>query len=41
MRVAKMRMFHWMCRHTRLDKIRNKVIRNKVGVTFMGSDEIG
>ncbi|XP_070028721.1 uncharacterized protein [Nicotiana sylvestris] len=32
MRVAKMRMLRWMCGHTRLDKIRNEVIRDKVGV---------
>ena len=25
-------MLRWMCGHTRKDKIRNKVIRNKVGV---------
>jgi len=26
MRVAEMRMICWICGHTRLDKIRNKVI---------------
>ena len=32
MSVAEMRMLRCMCRHTRLDKIRNECIRNKVGV---------
>ncbi|XP_019238436.1 PREDICTED: uncharacterized protein LOC109218522 [Nicotiana attenuata] len=32
MKVAKMRMLRWMCGHTRIDKIRNEVIRDKVGV---------
>ncbi|XP_070019320.1 uncharacterized protein [Nicotiana sylvestris] len=27
-----MRMLRWMCGHTRLDRIRNEVIRDKVGV---------
>jgi len=30
--VAKMRMIRWMCKFTRLDKIRNEVIREKVAV---------
>ncbi|XP_070056715.1 uncharacterized protein [Nicotiana tomentosiformis] len=30
--VAEMRMLRWMCEHTRKDGIRNKVIRDKVGV---------
>ncbi|XP_070020888.1 uncharacterized protein [Nicotiana sylvestris] len=29
---AQMRMLRWMCGHTKLDKIRNEVIREKVGV---------
>ena len=32
MRVVEMRMIRWICGHTRLDKIRNKVIRGKIGV---------
>ena len=32
MRVAEMRMLRWMCGHTRLDRIRNEKIREKVGV---------
>ena len=32
MRVAKMRMIRWICGHTRLDKIRNQVIRSTIGV---------
>jgi len=30
--VAEMRMIRWICGHTRLDKIRNEVVRGKVGV---------
>ena len=30
--VAKIRMLRWMCGHTLLDKIKNDVIRSKVGV---------
>jgi len=32
MRVAEMRMTRWMCGHMRLDKIRNEVIKGKIGV---------
>ncbi|KAG5581194.1 hypothetical protein H5410_051821 [Solanum commersonii] len=32
MHVAKMRLLRWMCGHTRSDKIRNEVIREKVRV---------
>jgi len=31
-RVAKMRMLRWMCGHTRKDRIRNDIIREKIGV---------
>ena len=30
--VAEMRMISWMCGHTKFDKIRNGVIRGKIGV---------
>ena len=33
MRVEKIIMIRWICGHTRLDKIRNEVIRDKIGVT--------
>ncbi|XP_070025164.1 uncharacterized protein [Nicotiana sylvestris] len=33
MKVAEMRMLKWMCGHTRKDRIRNEVIRDKVGVS--------
>ncbi|XP_070029897.1 uncharacterized protein [Nicotiana sylvestris] len=35
MKVAEMRMLRWMCEHTRLDRIMNEVIRDKVGVAPM------
>ncbi|XP_070055544.1 uncharacterized protein [Nicotiana tomentosiformis] len=35
MKVAEMRMLRWMCGHTRKDRIRNEVIRDKVGVAFV------
>ena len=33
--VAKMRMIRWMCGFTRLDRIRNVVIRERVGVAHL------
>ncbi|XP_070057641.1 uncharacterized protein [Nicotiana tomentosiformis] len=33
MKVAEMRMLRWMCGHTRLDRIRNDVICDKLGVS--------
>nr|AAT39320.1 Polyprotein, putative [Solanum demissum] len=35
MKVAEMRMFRWMCRQTRKDKIGNKDIWSKVGITVV------
>ena len=32
LKVAEMRMIRWICGHARLDKIRNEVIRDKIGV---------
>ena len=32
LKVAEMRVIRWMCDHRRLDKIRNKVIKSKIGV---------
>ncbi|XP_070057152.1 uncharacterized protein [Nicotiana tomentosiformis] len=33
MKVAEMRMLRWMCGHTRLNRIRNAIIRDKVSVS--------
>ncbi|XP_070026368.1 uncharacterized protein [Nicotiana sylvestris] len=35
MKVAEMRILRWMCGHTRLDRIKNEVIRDKVGVAHV------
>ncbi|KAF3681514.1 Tropinone reductase 2 [Capsicum annuum] len=32
LKVAEMRMLRWMCGHTKKDKVRNEMIREKVGV---------
>jgi len=32
MKVVEMRMIRWICGHTRLDKLRNELIRNKIEV---------
>ena len=34
MSVAEMRMLRWMCDNTRIDKVRNKDIRTKIGVAL-------
>jgi len=34
-KVAEMRMFRWICDHSRLDKVKNGVIRDKVGVILI------
>ncbi|KAI3814008.1 hypothetical protein L1987_18747 [Smallanthus sonchifolius] len=39
MEVAEMRMLRWMCGHTRMDRIRNKVFRERLGVACI-SDKI-
>ncbi|MFS7903651.1 hypothetical protein Hanom_Chr01g00026521 [Helianthus anomalus] len=39
MEVAEMMMPRWMCGHTRLDRIRNEVFRDTLGVTSI-SDKI-
>ncbi|KAJ0888605.1 putative reverse transcriptase domain-containing protein [Helianthus annuus] len=39
MEVAEMRMLRWMCGHTRLDRIRNEVFREGLGVASI-SDKI-
>jgi hypothetical protein len=33
MKVVEMRMLQWMCGHTIKDRVRNEIIREKVGVT--------
>ncbi|XP_019265512.1 PREDICTED: uncharacterized protein LOC109243073 [Nicotiana attenuata] len=35
LKTAEMRMLRWMYGHTRLDKIRNEVIREKLGVALV------
>ncbi|XP_060183146.1 uncharacterized protein LOC132613111 [Lycium barbarum] len=35
MKVAEMRILRWMCGHTRSDRIRNEVIRDKVGIALV------
>nr|XP_009795786.1 PREDICTED: uncharacterized protein LOC104242434 [Nicotiana sylvestris] len=35
MKVAETRILRWMCGHNRLDRIRNEIIRDKVGVALM------
>ncbi|XP_070032186.1 uncharacterized protein [Nicotiana tomentosiformis] len=35
MKVDEMRKLRWMCGHSRLDRIRNEVIRDKVGVALV------
>ncbi|XP_070046010.1 uncharacterized protein [Nicotiana tomentosiformis] len=35
MKVAEMRTLRWMCGHTRADRIRNEVIRDKVGAALI------
>jgi len=37
--VAEMRMLRWMCGHTRLDRIRNDIIRDRLGMANI-SDKI-
>jgi len=32
MRITEMRMSRWICGHTKLDRIRNEVIRGKIRV---------
>ncbi|KAJ0851966.1 hypothetical protein HanRHA438_Chr14g0632811 [Helianthus annuus] len=39
MEVAEMRMLRWMCGHTRLDRIKNEVFRERLGVASI-SDKI-
>ncbi|KAF3666290.1 Proteasome subunit beta type-7 [Capsicum annuum] len=36
LKVAEMRILRWMCGHTRKDRVRNEIIREKVGVASMG-----
>ncbi|XP_059313669.1 uncharacterized protein LOC132064632 [Lycium ferocissimum] len=37
MNMKEMRMLRWMCGHTRRDRIKNKVIRDKVGVASVAN----
>lgn len=32
LKVTEMRMLRWICRLTRIEKVRNEIIREKVGV---------
>ena len=35
MEVAEMRMLRWMCGHTRMERIRNEVFRDRLGVAHI------
>jgi hypothetical protein len=34
--VAEMRMLRWICGHTRLDRVRNDDIRDRLGIASIG-----